>query len=665
MYPVRLRLHNFLSFQDLDYDFRNGPTLLIGENLSDEGQESNGSGKTAIQSALEKCWLDYTSRKKVRDIDLVRRGEEEATVESWIYCPVRKETLYIKRVIPIKGSNKLQLQINDKDVSFATVNDGNNFIINWIGISKDDLSNYYIVNKERFLSFFSSSNTQKLQLLSRISNTEFLSLVDVDVKKKQDEKVELKIEREKELNFVKGQLESLEQQFREFSPSVIKKAKEEKISLLKESIEKNEDRKVSFESRIERLNEEIEKKKISISKIQETLSLTKKNLKEKNKELDQKSREVEKLESGIEEIDKVKQEKENELSDYKETRNEIDVALRKIKAHLAGAIICPKCHHEFIVGEDIDVEEEKNRIVQIQELREQTSQQILDLEIEYNSYCEKVKGDIDKHKRKKRELRKCEEENDEIISQIRTINRQIEEALDECERNKKKIDDYKKEIEELEEKNENLKVQIKEVEEFSDVRKGDEIKEKITQVKIEQRRLEEEIETLDKERREYSSWLSRFKEFKIYLSNTALEEIQYHCNEILRKMESDLTVNIEGFKKKADGSLKDEITPIIIRDEPLSFGTFSGGERGRIEYAMILSQQQIINQSNPYGGLQFLFTDEIAEGIDALGLRLLAKSLSEFNFPILITTHVVNQAIEVNILKVIKENNISRIEYER
>ena len=179
------------------------------------------------------------------------------------------------------------------------------------------------------------------------------------------------------------------------------------------------------------------------------------------------------------------------------------------------------------------------------------------------------------------------------------------------------------------------------------------------------RRLEEEIETLDKERREYSSWLSRFKEFKIYLSNTALEEIQYHCNEILRKMESDLTVNIEGFKKKADGSLKDEITPIIIRDEPLSFGTFSGGERGRIEYAMILSQQQIINQSNPYGGLQFLFTDEIAEGIDALGLRLLAKSLSEFNFPILITTHVVNQAIEVNILKVIKENNISRIEYER
>ena len=63
MVPVRLKLVNFLSFKELEYDFENGPVLLMGENRSDEGQESNGSGKTAIQSAIEKCWLDYTSRR--------------------------------------------------------------------------------------------------------------------------------------------------------------------------------------------------------------------------------------------------------------------------------------------------------------------------------------------------------------------------------------------------------------------------------------------------------------------------------------------------------------------------------------------------------------------------------------------------------------------------
>ena len=99
MYPVKLKLTNFLSFKELEYDFINGPVLLVGENRTDDGQESNGSGKTAIQSAIEKCWLDYVSREKVRDADLIRHGADMSTIESWIHCPIRKQTLYIKRTL--------------------------------------------------------------------------------------------------------------------------------------------------------------------------------------------------------------------------------------------------------------------------------------------------------------------------------------------------------------------------------------------------------------------------------------------------------------------------------------------------------------------------------------------------------------------------------------
>ena len=113
---------------------------------------------------------------------------------------------------------------------------------------------------------------------------------------------------------------------------------------------------------------------------------------------------------------------------------------------------------------------------------------------------------------------------------------------------------------------------------------------------------------------------------------------------------------------KADGTIKEEITPSFFRNDTIDFGSFSGGERGRLEYSMILAQQRIINETNPYGGLGFLFADEIAEGIDSLGLKLIAKSLSKFNFPILITTHVMNQSVGLKILKEIKENNLSRIE---
>ena len=159
-----------------------------------------------------------------------------------------------------------------------------------------------------------------------------------------------------------------------------------------------------------------------------------------------------------------------------------------------------------------------------------------------------------------------------------------------------------------------------------------------------------------------TGWIFKMKEFKMYLSNIGIKKIQQYCNGVLEDMESDLKVKIDGFKMKADGTIKEEITPSIIRNDMIDFGSFSGGERGRLEYSMILAQQRIINETNPYGGLGFLFADEIAEGIDSLGLKLIAKSLSKFNFPILITTHVMNQSVGLKILKVIKENNISRIE---
>ena len=46
----KLILKNFLTYQSLEYDFVNKPLLIQGKNLTDEGQESNGSGKSGIQS---------------------------------------------------------------------------------------------------------------------------------------------------------------------------------------------------------------------------------------------------------------------------------------------------------------------------------------------------------------------------------------------------------------------------------------------------------------------------------------------------------------------------------------------------------------------------------------------------------------------------------------
>lgn len=663
MYPVKLKLTNFLSFKELEYDFINGPVLLVGENRTDDGQESNGSGKTAIQSAIEKCWLDYVSREKVRDADLIRRGADMSTIESWIHCPIRKQTLYIKRTLTKKG-NKLELSLNDQPVSFATVNDGNDYIIDWIGISKEDLSNYYIVNRRRFISFFSSSNTQKLQLLGRFSNTNFLDKIDVDIKLKiqsySDRLVDLKNIRAA----CDGRIDLLTQQLSDCTQEKFLADQARRIQEREIEIEEQEAHNIFLARSTTECDKKIDgTRKLLEEKKDELYYITKSLNKEQEKcgSLDDR---ISTLEKELNDVQSKEKEKRAAYEDAVDTKNEIVQALADIENRLAGLITCPKCGHRFSLAEDINVETEEERQVAIRKLGDDIQITLKELFGAWELFQQEIK-------KKRSELQEERDKNDEILRRTASIKRKIievgnniriyTESIENEEKRKKQIFE---DIRKGEEKIERIKNLIKEMKEekFEDSWELKNLNEKLKEEKRYQGINAKEIEEKEEELRIAQEWLIQYKEFRMYLANISIKEIQARCNEVLKEMDSDLLVSIDGFKKKADGTLKDEITPTIIRAEALPFGLFSGGERGRLEYAMMLALQGMINKSNPHGGLSFLFTDEIAEGIDALGLKLLIKSLDKFNFPILITTHVVNQAVGSKTLKVIKENNVSRIE---
>ena len=44
----KIVLKNFLTYKELEYDFKRAPLLVQGKNLTEEDQESNGSGKSGI-----------------------------------------------------------------------------------------------------------------------------------------------------------------------------------------------------------------------------------------------------------------------------------------------------------------------------------------------------------------------------------------------------------------------------------------------------------------------------------------------------------------------------------------------------------------------------------------------------------------------------------------
>jgi DNA repair exonuclease SbcCD ATPase subunit len=251
-----------------------------------------------------------------------------------------------------------------------------------------------------------------------------------------------------------------------------------------------------------------------------------------------------------------------------------------------------------------------------------------------------------------------------VKQEINNLNLKIQELEYNIVSHNRKIDNYNRAIKDFENSIVGIENEIKVLKE-KPIKANPvviEIKDKIKDLNNELKSRNSELEDLNNQLQEVTSWVFNFKRFQLYLAEKSIKVIQGNCNSYLNKMRSDLRVKVEGFKIKADKSIKEEITPYVLRGDKLrNFGSFSGGERGRMEYAMILALQNVINSTNKYGGLQFLMTDEAIEGLDSLGLDNVVESLQVFNFPILITTHIQNQKNFDNVLMVEMENGVSRI----
>tara|TARA_R110000803_G_scaffold210835_1_gene284170 strand:+ start:39084 stop:41087 length:2004 start_codon:yes stop_codon:yes gene_type:complete len=654
---------NFLSFKNFKLEI-NGVKRIQGENLDDDGQETNGTGKSGVHSIIEGILFNSTSRKGVTLKDLVRWGEKSSYLYMIMYCPIRKEELLIERVIG-KGS-KLDLTINSEPVDFATINDGNNQIINWIGISKEDLQNFFLINKERYNSFYSNSNTSKLAMIGRFSN---LSIIDgsEDIVNLEIDKIRESIHKVNSLiNNINGQNLQLqdfieEEKNRNFSSEynlkldnynkLIVNAEDDiknnlnTIAQLRASVISCSNDISSLELEIDSYDKDISE--IIIPNIDEELS----KIKSKISKIEIKSKEL-------------SLQKKKHLDNLKQLNDEEDLCNKNLK----GQVECPKCNHEFNPGDkDIDILEERGYLKQALKLKATTkdlinqnvelaktyNEQINSLEISKSSMLNMVTSANKKKSVLERLKSNIVDKINSVESKVQRIDRNILSKQDSNELLKNKIIDIKSNIESLEIGTINLDSIAKREEKISE-----------NNFRIED--LKNDVDILNEELFQMSQWIHNFKMFRSNLSVDVLNVISGYTNKFLDSLKSDLQVKWEGFKVNSSGNLSDKITPQIIRNGELHpFGLFSGGERGRLEYANILTSQYLINSTHPHGGLQFLLTDEITEGIDALGLTNLAEALKEINIPILLITHVIDRSINNDVILIRKHKGVSKIvQYE-
>lgn len=161
---TRLIAKNFLSWKELDIEFKNGVTLIDGWNEDD--QTSEGSGKSSILNAI--AWGLYGKIPKDANIDdVIKEGQKTCAVRIFFDCGAS--------VIRSRKPNELDFLTQIGTEQFQSVKgkdakETQNFIEGFIGLSFDTFCQtvYFAQNYNK--KFITSNQEEKGKILSEIQD---------------------------------------------------------------------------------------------------------------------------------------------------------------------------------------------------------------------------------------------------------------------------------------------------------------------------------------------------------------------------------------------------------------------------------------------------------------------------------------------------------------
>ena len=239
---THIEAQNLCSFRRVEYTPVQGVTTLIfGHNADNESQQSNGSGKSTLIEAIA-VGITGAPLRKVRTEEIINDAADECRVRLVISNDVSGEQLTIERGIFRKGASEVRCMLvcagESHEVAQPSVDACNKYILDKLGISRDELYSSFILSKHRYSDFLSTSDREKKEIINRFSNG---VLVDEAVERLREDiepvSASLKAS-ELELASLDGRIEMLTEQIHDEEESRHEKqrCRAEKVASLQASV---------------------------------------------------------------------------------------------------------------------------------------------------------------------------------------------------------------------------------------------------------------------------------------------------------------------------------------------------------------------------------------------------------------------------------------------
>ncbi len=235
---TNISAQNICAFRKLEYSPLQGHTTLIfGNNLDNDSQGSNGSGKSALIEAFAIA-LTGESLRRVNAEEIINDACEEAKLVCTLTNTATNDKFIIERTFSRSNPQVIALSLNGEDVVLSSILEYNKHILNTIGLSKDDIFSSYILSKHKYSSFLNASDRIKKELINRFSNGNMVDESIEHLKNDMENARELVLDAEKRVAHSEGRVVTITEQIDSANAEATEKArkKDELIQAHSEAI---------------------------------------------------------------------------------------------------------------------------------------------------------------------------------------------------------------------------------------------------------------------------------------------------------------------------------------------------------------------------------------------------------------------------------------------